>query len=186
VGAADLARTVAEKLHQLRRAREWSLDDLSRASGVSRASLWQIETQRSNPSIGVLWKVASGLGLQFSELFGVAGSQVMMLRRAESPVVHSTDGTMESRLVSPPGGAVGVELYELKMLAHSKHQSAAHRAGTREVVTVLSGVLRLWVGSEQHQVAAGDSVAFPADRPHAYENPGQSEARYHDLIVYGQ
>jgi XRE family transcriptional regulator, regulator of sulfur utilization len=186
LGAADLSRRLSERLHLLRKARHWSLDELSRASGVSRASLWQIETQRSNPSIGVLWKVATGLGLPFSDLFGDAGGQVMVQRRTESPVVHSRDGKLESRLVSPPGGAIGIELFELRLAAHSKHSSEAHRSGTREVVAVLSGALRIEVGEAVYEAGAGDAIAFAADRAHAYVNPGQGEARYHDLIIYGR
>jgi len=37
-----------------------------------------------------------------------------------------------------------------------------------------------------HDLAAGDSVSFAADAPHVYENPGASEARYHDVIVYAR
>lgn len=93
---------------------------------------------------------------------------------------------MESRLVSPPGGLLGIEMYELRLAARSSHEAEAHRTGTRELVVVLSGSLRLRLGSEVHEIGAGDSVVFPADRPHTYENPGQAEARYHDLIVYGR
>ena len=186
LGAAELTRGLAEHLRELRRARDWSLDDLARASGVSRAALWQIEAQKSNPSIAVLWKIASGLGLPFAQLFGTGAGQVLVQRRAETPALRSKDGGMESRLVSPPGGFLGIEIYELRLAARSTHEAEAHRPGTRELVTVLSGALRLRVGGETHDVAPGDAVAFPADRPHSYENPGQSEARYHDVIVYGR
>jgi quercetin dioxygenase-like cupin family protein len=40
------------------------------------------------------------------------------------------------------------------------------------------------VGDETHELSAGDAIAFPADRPHSYENPAGSEARYHNVIVY--
>jgi transcriptional regulator with XRE-family HTH domain len=43
------------------------------AAGVSRAALSQIETLKSNPSLSVLWKIAVGLGIPFSELLGDAG-----------------------------------------------------------------------------------------------------------------
>lgn len=186
LGAAELTRGLGEHLRELRRVRDWSLDDLARASGVSRAALWQIEAQRSNPSLSVLWKIASGLGLPFSQLFAPTAGQVMKQLRAESPALLSKGGRLESRLVSPPGGFLGIELYELRLSARSTHEAEPHRAGTRELVVVLSGSLRLHLGSELHDVGPGDSIEFPADRPHAYENPGHSEARYHDLIVYGR
>src|SRR6185312_7661391 len=56
VGAADLARRIGQRLRDERTARDMSLDDLSRASGVSRAALSQIETRKSSPSIAVMWK----------------------------------------------------------------------------------------------------------------------------------
>jgi hypothetical protein len=40
------------------------------------------------------------------------------------------------------------------------------------------------VGEESHELAAGDSVSFAADKPHVYENPGSTESRYHDVILY--
>jgi len=44
--------------------------------------------------------------------------------------------------------------------------------------------LRMRAGDEVHDLAAGDSVSFAADRPHTYENPGGGEARYHNVIIY--
>jgi hypothetical protein len=40
------------------------------------------------------------------------------------------------------------------------------------------------VGDETHDLAPGDSISFSADKPHAYEHPGASESRYHDVIIY--
>jgi quercetin dioxygenase-like cupin family protein len=51
-------------------------------------------------------------------------------------------------------------------------------------LVVLTGQLRLRVDAESFDLGAGDSIAFAADRPHAYENPSNSEARYHNVIVY--
>ena len=84
VGAAQLGRRVAENLRQRRKARGLSLDDLAQASGVSRAALSQIELCKSNPSLGVLWKIAVGLGIPFSELMGGEGQGVAVLRRSDA------------------------------------------------------------------------------------------------------
>jgi transcriptional regulator with XRE-family HTH domain len=184
VGAAELGRRVAENLRQRRKARALSLDDLAQASGVSRAALSQIETCKSNPTMGVLWKIAVGLGVPFAELIGAPRSGPVVLRRGDSQVLRSADGKLESRPLTPAGSSPFVELYELRLAARSTHASEAHAPGTQEVVVVLNGVLRLPVDNEVYELAAGDSVAFAADRPHAYENPGASEARYHNVILY--
>ena len=69
VGAADLARRVATNLRDSASARAVP----GRAGvglRVSRAALSQIETLKSNPSLSVLWKIAVGLRIPFSELLG--------------------------------------------------------------------------------------------------------------------
>ncbi len=184
VGAAELGRRVAENLRQRRKARGLSLDDLARSSGVSRAALSQIETCKSNPTVGVLWKIAVGLGVPFAELIGAPRAGAVVLRRADSQVLRSADGKFESRPLAPAGASPLVELYELRLAARSTHASEAHAPGTHEIVVVLSGQLKLHVESEVFELGAGDCIAFAADRPHAYENPAGSEARYHNVIVY--
>src|SRR5271157_6493056 len=87
VGAAELGRRVAENLRQRRKGRGLSLDDLARSSGVSRAALSQIETCKSNPTVGVLWKVAVGLAVPFAELIGAPRSGVIVLRREDAQVL---------------------------------------------------------------------------------------------------
>jgi transcriptional regulator with XRE-family HTH domain len=184
VGAAELGRRVAENLRQRRKARGMSLDDLARASGVSRAALSQIETCKSNPTVGVLWRIAVGLAVPFAELIGAPRSGAVLLRRADSQVLRSADGKFESRPLAPAGASPMVELYELHLAARSLHASEPHAPGTHEMIVVLSGGLRMRVDEETYELAAGDSIAFAADRPHSYENPAGAEARYHNVIVY--
>jgi len=109
LGAAEVARRVADGLKRFRKARGLSLDDLASKSGVSRAALSQIEGTRTNPTLSVLWKVAVGLDVPFHELLGVSddgGPKV--LRAGDSPPLRSGDRRMESRLLSPGGLAPGI------------------------------------------------------------------------------
>jgi transcriptional regulator with XRE-family HTH domain len=185
VGAADLGRRVAENLRHRRKTRGMSLDDLAKASGVSRAALSQIETCKTNPTVGLLWKIAVGLGVPIAELIGAPRTgSISVLRRADSQVLRSTDGRFESRPLAPAGVSPLVELYELRVRARSSHRSEAHAPGTYEIVVVLNGLLRMHVEEETHDLGPGDSISFAADRAHVYENPGGAEARYHNVIIY--
>ena len=184
VGAAELGRRVAENLRHKRKHRGMSLDDLAKASGVSRAALSQVETCKTNPTVGLLWKIAVGLGVPFADLLGQPKSGASVLRRGDAQVLRSLDGKLESRPLTPAGASPLVEMYELRLSARSTHASEAHAPGTHETVVVLTGALRLHVDDTKIELAAGDSVSVPADRPHAYENPGSSEARYHNVILY--
>jgi transcriptional regulator with XRE-family HTH domain len=186
VGAAELAGRVADNLRAHRKRREMSLDQLAQHTGVSRAALSQIETRKTNPTIGVIWKIAAGLGIAFSDLIGETRTGLSVLHRGEAQLLRSLDEKFESRPLMPAEGIPQIEMYELRLAARSRHASDPHGPGTREIVVVLSGSMRMTVGDRSDDLGPGDSVVFDANKPHVYENTGHSEARYHNVIVYGR
>ena len=186
LGVAELAARVAENLRAQRKRRAMSLDELAQLTGVSRAALSQIETRKTNPTIGVLWKIASGLGITFADLIGETRAELSVLHRGEAQPLRSMDGKFESRPLMPASGIPQVEMYELRLAARARHVSEPHGPGTREIVVVLSGAMRMTVGDHSDDLGPGDSVVFDANKPHIYENTGGSESRYHNVIVYGR
>jgi transcriptional regulator with XRE-family HTH domain len=179
-----VAARVAHNLRRLRSTREMSLDELAGAAGVSRAAVAHIESSKGNPTIGVLFRIATGLGVPFAELLAGPRDPVGVLRRAETHVLYSADRQVESRPLTRAGSLVGGEIYELRLAPHAKHLSDPHARGTREVVVVVAGVLRLHVGTAQHELGPGDSVCFDADESHTYENPGAEVTLCHDFMMY--
>lgn len=187
LGAAELARRVAESLRKFRQDRQLSLDDLANRSGVSRAALSQIEGRRTNPTLSVLWKIAVGLEIPFIDLLGDSGdAAIRVLRSGDASPLRSADGRTESRMLSPGGANTGTEVFELRFLPRAVHKSEPHARGTTETLIVLSGNLRLNVDGATQDVAAGDSVFFRADVGHTYENPTGREARCINVIHYAR
>ena len=104
LGAAELARRVADSLKKFRAEQRLSLDDLAARSGVSRAALSQIESARTNPTLAVLWKIAVGLEIPFHDLLGTGGEEaVRVLKAGDTLPLKSADGRTETRLLSPGG-----------------------------------------------------------------------------------
>ena len=176
---------VASTLRRLRLESALSLAQLAARSGVSQAMLSQVESGKTTPSIAVLWKIADGLRVPFSALLGSAPSDpTVLVRRAEGRVIVSADGTFRSRPLFAPGPGRRVEFYQLEIDPGGRSRSRPHVAGTVELLVVVRGGLRLDVHGTIHTLAAGDSIEFPADVEHAYQNPGRSLATAFDVIVY--
>ncbi|HEX3773250.1 MAG TPA: XRE family transcriptional regulator [Polyangiaceae bacterium] len=187
LGAAEVARRVAESLKRYRKARGLSLDELAAKSGVSRAALSQIEGTRTNPTLSVLWKVAVGLDLPFHDLLGVSeDGNAKILRAGDSPPLKSADGRMESRLLSPGGSSPDVEIYELRFLPKAIHRSEPHGRGTLETLVVMTGALRLSLQDAEHDLLPGDAIFFKADIAHTYENRATHETRCFNVIRYAR
>ena len=61
-------KVIGSNVRKKRHERHWSLDELADASGVSKATLSQIESGRVNPTVATLWKIAQSLETELSLL----------------------------------------------------------------------------------------------------------------------
>src|SRR5262245_31000688 len=114
--AADLTPIVGANLKRFRTERGLSLERLSRASGVSRAMLGQIELGQSTPTINVLWKIARSLGVPFSALISQqASTGTVVLQASRARVLRSHDGSFSSRALFPMDRPRHIEFYELRL-----------------------------------------------------------------------
>jgi transcriptional regulator with XRE-family HTH domain len=177
----DLSIVVGRNLRRLRTQRGLSLERLAKLSGVSRAMLGQIETGKSTPTIGLLWKVANGLGAPFAALVASRESPgTIVLRKDKSKVLDSSEGRFRSRALFPFDDERCVEFYELRLAPLHIEYAEAHAPDTLENIVVARGTVEIKVGREEAQsLSEGDSIVFRADVPHSYHNLGTAEA-----IVY--
>jgi len=89
VGAAELARRVADALRRFRQDRSLSLDELSERSGVSRAALSQIEGARTNPTLAVLWSTTETVIVLTGAVRVGVGDAVHELSAGDSVFFHA-------------------------------------------------------------------------------------------------
>jgi transcriptional regulator with XRE-family HTH domain len=182
---SDVGAAVGANLRRLRSKRGLSLERLSKACGVSRAMLSQIELRQSVPTINVLWKIARALDVPFSALLSERPvPSTFVLRASRSKVLSSADGSFLSRALFPFDEPHFVEFYELRLAARAHEDAGAHPPGTRENLVVTSGVLALSVGNEEHRLEAGDAIYFGADVPHVYRNPTDLPVAMYLVMTY--
>ncbi|HEU4408698.1 MAG TPA: XRE family transcriptional regulator [Polyangiaceae bacterium] len=181
----DVGAAVGVNLRRLRSKRGLSLERLSKACGVSRAMLSQIELRQSVPTINVLWKIARALDVPFSALLTERPvPNTFVLRASRAKVLSSADGSFSSRALFPFDEPHFVEFYELRLGPRAREDAGAHPPGTRENLVVTAGVLELSVGSEEHRLEAGDAIYFGADVPHAYRNPADDPVMMYLVMTY--
>lgn len=184
----DLPAIVGRNLRRLRTRRGHSLERLAKHSGVSRAMLGQIETGKSVPTIGLLWKVASALNVPFSNLLQMEGSRgSVVLRRADGKLLTSSQGQFTSRALFPFEGNRDVEFYEITIGPLHREAAEAHAPGTRENLIVVKGLVEITSGSDKPlTLAEGDAILFEADVPHVYKNLVATEAVLYLVMTYAE
>ncbi|MCX5571537.1 helix-turn-helix domain-containing protein [Kaistia sp. K-TC2] len=184
--SGELAALVGRNLRRLRTRRGHSLERLAKLSGVSRAMLSQIETGKSAPTINLLWKVATALGVPFATLMNgqeARGTTVML--RDKAKILTSSDGRFSSRALFPFSGERKVEFYELRLGPNHREDADPHAPGTLENLVVAQGTIEIIAGRDAPQVLGeGDAIAFEADVPHSYRNLRASEAVIYLVMTY--
>ncbi len=160
---------VAENLKHIRGVRQMSLPSLARQSGVARATLYQMEAGRANPTIDTLFSIATVLGVTLGDLVEQCDTpQLEIIRASEGTRV--TGEALEARLIRrlPNSGAV-FELFDFTVQSGTRTETHEHLAGVFEHVLVLAGRLLAGPVEDPCLMSAGDYLCFRADRHHLYE-----------------
>jgi len=185
--AADsINRHLGSRLKQLRANRQWSLEALASASGVSRSMLSQIEREQANPTLAVTLRIARAFGLSLGEFLEMPGasSGVTVIRADDRTYDYRSDKDCRIRTLSPLNLEKDVEFYELRLQAGGALRSAPHFEGTREFLVVQKGRVRITSAGDSEELNAGDSANYRADVAHAIENLGKADAVLFLLVIY--
>lgn len=181
-----LTDLICRRVKQLRTERGWSLDELSRACGVSRSMLSQIERGETNPTVAVMFRIARVFGMSLGEMIesNTASSSIQVIRADDQSHLYRSDLDCKIRTLSPLNLEKDVEFYELRLQAHGALRSAPHFEGTREFLAVFKGKVRLKSADDSIELNVGDSAHYRADVPHSIENIGKTEAVLSLVVVY--
>jgi transcriptional regulator with XRE-family HTH domain len=145
---------VGAKLQALRQARKLSLDELSKLAGVSKSMLSQVERNLANPTVAVLWRLATALGVGLADFLSPEGAAaaapaVNVIPAHSIPVIKSPDGKCELKILGPVDLAARFEWYELSIQPGGMLASEPHEMGAKEHLSVLSGAVNVQSGGSE-------------------------------------
>jgi transcriptional regulator with XRE-family HTH domain len=176
--AADMR--LAERLRALRRARSWSLDELSALSGVSRASLSRIENGEVSPTASVLGRLAGAHRTTVSRLLAdIEGEAPALVRRSEQREWVDPATGFRRRLVSPPAVDFDCELLSCELPVGARiDYPLPPRLGLEHHLYLMEGALELTIEDTLHRLHAGDCLRFKLMGPSRFFATGPRAARY--------
>ncbi|APR38282.1 helix-turn-helix domain-containing protein [Paraburkholderia sp. SOS3] len=187
VAAVAAPPRVGEQIQRLRGERKMTLDDLSRAAGVSKSMLSEIERDKANPTIAVAWRLTNALGVSLDSLFAPpkAPEAIAVSGPHEIPTLSGHDAKYQLRVWGPIELAGKFEWYELTLAAGGALVSNAHEPGTREHLTVLHGTIDVEAAGATRRLKTADTARYVADEPHAIRNAGKNEAKALLVVIHG-
>ncbi|GAB3620570.1 helix-turn-helix domain-containing protein [Glutamicibacter endophyticus] len=184
MNAEILARAIGARVRQERKTRGWTLDQLAESAGLSRRMLVNVEQGAANPSVGTLLNLSAALGVGLPALVEPpARRSAKPTRSGEGAVLWTGEFGGQGVLVASTGQPDIVELWDWTLAPGDRHESKEHSAGTRELLQVHSGSVRVAAGGEAYELGPGDALSFHGDLPHSYAATGTEPARF-SLAVF--
>ncbi|MFZ4698811.1 MAG: XRE family transcriptional regulator [Candidatus Methylumidiphilus sp.] len=167
-----IARSIGKVLHNLRKQRELSLNDLARLSGVSRSMLSQMETGRSIPSVVVLCKIARTFDVPVTVFLGTETLESPFLVRGKETLSRvSAGGKCTWRTLTEIKRERKFKFYEISLRGGGVEKVSPHPPTTKAILAVSTGHVLLDLDGQSHRLHEGDVFEFPACVAHTYINP---------------
>jgi transcriptional regulator with XRE-family HTH domain len=163
--------TLGRRIKTLRRRRGFTLDTVSKRTGLSTGLLSQIENGSVSPSLASLWKISLTLGVKIGDFFpqGELGKEFELVRahEREKVVPSHADPNSPGYSYDPiasfdfEGGRVEVFAVEVEALSRKNVHFYTHSG--RELIYVIDGSVE-FLSETNYQVILhpGDMIRFPA------------------------
>ncbi len=175
------------RLRELRKGKAYSIEAVSRLSGVSKSMISKIERQEATPSTTVLARIAEALGVTFSEVMASEqDSEVIFQPLEKQPILTDRESGHTRRCLAPILPARGID-WVMNVLPPGASTGAfvPHQRGVEEYIHVLQGRLRATLGGIVYELNEGDALYFQAHIPHEFQNFGIGSCTYY-LVINSQ
>lgn len=172
---------LGQRVRELRRARDWTLEQAASQAGLARSTLSKIENGQMSPTYEALKKLAVGLGISVPQLFTpTATPQVngrMAVTRAGEGTAQLTT-TYEHELLAETLSRKRMLPYRTRVRARRLEEFGGWvRHEGEEFLYVLTGAVRLYSEFyEPVEMKRGDSAYYDAAMGHNVVSTSQEDA----------
>ena len=170
---------VGNEIQRLRRSYKYTLEELARKSGVSKAILSQIERDRSNPTLSTIWRITEALDHPIHDLLSPEKDfePFEKIKKNHIPSVTSEDGGFSLRILGLISVVDSIQWYEFEARPGSTLISESHGTGSIECLALIKGKLQVELEDVRETVEAGETLRYSTDTKHKLTNIGKSICR---------
>jgi transcriptional regulator with XRE-family HTH domain len=188
----DTLLELGKRIRKERQQRQWTLEQFSEKTGLSKSFLSQIERGNTEPSITSLKKIAAQFGYSVVNLFpnGQGTEEIWGYNDRQAGLQTNNDlyvkdvavvRAAKRKRIALPGSNVVYDLLTPDMkrklevmymrVSQGKHSGEEPMLDSpgEKLCIVMKGVLELRVGEEVFRLEQGDSLYYPAHVPHSWQ-----------------
>ncbi|CAN5419811.1 helix-turn-helix domain-containing protein [soil metagenome] len=182
----DIIVQITNKLKDIRKEKNITLQDLAESAGVTKGMLSQVENNRTIPSLTVFLNIIKSLKIDINDFFQDFNtgkeSKVIFKKKEQYHLFEKENaiGFRYQRIMSSTINEYHVDFVLLTLTPDAQRSNV--QTDAFEFKYILKGNIEYTIGEEIFEMEAGDSIFFDATEPHNPRNTGDSEAQM--LVVY--
>lgn len=182
-GSPDIVKNIGAAVKGAREELNISIRKLADKSGLSATAIWKIEHGQMSPSIVVIYHIAQGLGIKFTELISPVFEEESVIYMPSGQRTHIGDGGVHMERLSGSKRIWSIQsyVYTLKKGAKSGKEQMSH--GGEEMSFCLKGRIQYMVDGKPFILKPGDSIHFKSNLPHSWQNLYSSVSAMVNVVV---
>lgn len=181
----DILVQITAKLKDIRKEKNFTLQELAEAAGVTKGMLSQVENNRTIPSLTVFLSIIKSLNVDinhFFQDFTTGEKKVIFKKKSDFKPFEKENriGFHYQRIFSSTVDDYHLDFVLLTLQPDA--QSSYVETDAYEFKYLISGNIVYSIGEDNYEMEAGDAIFFDATVPHNPKNIGETEAQL--LVIY--
>ena len=176
----DILVQITNKLKDIRKEKNITLQELAEAAGVTKGMLSQVENNRTIPSMAVFFNIIKSLKVDVNDFFHdfnkELGTKVFFKKKDKYQYFEKENsvGFHYHRILSTSVDGYHLDFVLLTLQPGAKREMV--QTDAHEFKYILSGKVEYTISGEVYLMEEGDSIFFDATEPHNPKNMGDSDA----------
>jgi transcriptional regulator with XRE-family HTH domain len=171
-----------ERIRTIRTRKGFTQKQLADKSKLNINTLSMVEKGKTSPSIGTLQRLARALDVPIAEFFDSSESlnKIVFTSLHTRPETTCCHALIQNLAKGINNSTIEPFVITMEKDAGSGGRSLVHSGF--EFAYCLSGEILYLIGEMEYPMSAGDSIVFPAQLPHRWENTYKGESQM--IIVF--
>ena len=191
-----MEKNLKDTIKQLRKERKLTLEQLAKIAGCSKSYISQLENGTTSPSLSMIGRLSSALGIHVSDLFqdhqSKSQSIQTVVRESKKGILNTSYlKKADRRTISYPDGKMTDQLltntvYQKTMqpvltviqpggVSDDKY-TLTHPEGSEEFLLILEGEIEFELNDDKFTLKEGDTLYFNGSTPHCWQNNSKKTA----------
>jgi transcriptional regulator with XRE-family HTH domain len=169
---------VGEKLKRLRKTLDLTLDDISRKSGVGKATLSRIENNITAGTLKTHMKICQALNVNLKDLYeglDIPQEEISAIgeKETDDAEMFSYDEKSKSIILTKNAQKKNMLPQLLILEPNGKTHLEQNAAGTEKFAFCTEGQVQIVIDNKKYDLKKGTSLYFNSSLPHHFVNMGK-------------